>query len=311
VVSRSESILPSIPATTIEQAMPMKSSSDVNKAVNDNTGSSLRICMAQMCSRGTITGNVELAHKAFDAALSANVDMLCFPEVSNLMQDDLVLALPQVVSVEEDRFVQACKVFALQSGIWVQSGSQVIKAENSNRFVNRSLMINGSGEIVSAYDKIHLFDIDLPNGTRVRESDKFDAGTKAVSVDTPWGRMGHAICYDLRFPHLFNALANAGARVLFIPAAFTVPTGKAHWEILLRARAIETGSFVIAAAQCGLHEDGRRTWGHSMAIDPWGKILAQGSSGPENIIIDLDLSKSAKTRANIPALKHAREFTQD
>jgi predicted amidohydrolase len=171
-------------------------------------------------------------------------------------------------------------------------------------------VIDPAGAIVATYDKLHMFDVDLPTGETARESATYEPGDRAVVVETPLGVLGLTICYDMRFPALYRALAVKGATILTVPAAFTRPTGAAHWEILLRARAIETGSFVLAAAQGGLHEDGRGTWGHSIAIGPWGEILGQlDHDAPGVLVVDLDLDAAPKARAAIPALKNARAFT--
>jgi predicted amidohydrolase len=174
--------------------------------------------------------------------------------------------------------------------------------------VNRSFLIDPKGEIAARYDKIHMFDVDLAGGESYRESGSYRPGEIAVAVDIPWGRVGLTICYDLRFPALYRALAEAGASFITIPSAFTQQTGEAHWHVLTRARAIETGSFVFAAAQGGRHEDGRDTFGHSIAIDPWGRVLAEGGTEPGVILADVDPSQVAIVRARIPSLQHGRRF---
>ena len=188
--------------------------------------------------------------------------------------------------------------------IWLLIGSMAIKV--GDKMANRSFLFSDKGDVVATYDKIHLFDVDLPTGESHRESDHVQAGTKAVTADTPWGKIGMSICYDVRFAYLYRKLAHMGASIMTVPAAFTVPTGQAHWKTLLRARAIETGAFVLAPGQCGEHEGGRKTYGHSLIIDPWGDVLAEADDKPCIITAELDLSVVAKTRNAIPALKHDR-----
>ena len=207
----------------------------------------------------------------------------------------------------DDISVAGFSALAAELGIWLHVGSLALRV-SADRLVNRSLLYGPDGKIVARYDKIHLFDVDMPSGERIRESDTFAPGTEAVTADLPWGRLGLSICYDMRFPVLFNTLANAGASFLSVPAAFTVPTGKAHWHVLLRSRAIETGSFVFAAAQGGHHECGRHTFGHSMAINPWGEIVAELETDPGVLVFDVDEEMVKRDRARIPALKNARPF---
>ncbi|HYD99546.1 MAG TPA: carbon-nitrogen hydrolase family protein, partial [Alphaproteobacteria bacterium] len=176
------------------------------------------------------------------------------------------------------------------------------------RVANRLFVIDPQGEIRARYDKIHMFDVDLAGGESYRESATFRPGEQAVLAQTPWGGLGMTVCYDLRFPHLYRALAQAGARLLAVPAAFTVPTGRAHWHVLLRARAIETGCFVIAPAQTGTHDAGRQTYGHSLIVDPWGEVLADGGGEPGFVTADLDLGRIDEARGMVPALRHDRPF---
>jgi predicted amidohydrolase len=173
---------------------------------------------------------------------------------------------------------------------------------------NRSFVITPDGEIDARYDKIHMFDVDLGNGESYRESRNYSPGEQAVLAHLPWGLLGLTVCYDLRFPALFRALAEAGATLLAIPAAFTKPTGEAHWHVLMRARAIENGSFVLAAAQGGKHENGRETYGHSLIVDPWGRILAEGGTEPGIVMADIDLAEVSKARGKVPSLQHGRRF---
>jgi deaminated glutathione amidase len=231
------------------------------------------------------------------------------PEGSNLLQRDRQKMMAAIRPLEDDAFVQGARALAAELKTWILIGSALV-ARPDGKAANRSVLIDADGEIRRTYDKVHMFDVDLPNGDRYRESSLYEPGTEAATVDTPWARLGLTICYDVRFPYLHRALAKAGAEVLTVPAAFTVPTGEAHWEVLLRARAIETGAFVLAAAQGGLHADGRETWGRSTIVDPWGRVLAKAEDDqPQVVSADLDLAEVAKARQSIPALQNERTFT--
>jgi predicted amidohydrolase len=201
----------------------------------------------------------------------------------------------------------AVRAAAAKAGIWVHLGSLALLAEAGEKLVNRGFVIDAAGEIRARYDKIHLFDVDLPTGESWRESAAYERGGRAVVIDTPIGALGLSICYDLRFPALYTALTNAGATVLAIPAAFTVPTGAAHWHVLMRARAIEAGAFVVAAAQVGRHADGRATYGHSLVVDPWGEVLLDlGGDEPGLGFADLDPARLEEVRQRLPAIWHRR-----
>ncbi|MEY4500740.1 MAG: hypothetical protein RIS52_630, partial [Pseudomonadota bacterium] len=211
---------------------------------------------------------------------------------------------------EEDETLRALCNAARKHELWLHIGSLAVRiGDGDDRLANRSFVIDDSGAIRARYDKMHLFDVDLPNGETWRESAAYRPGLSAIVVDTPVGPLGLSICYDIRFPALFSALSDAGAKLLAVPAAFTVPTGKAHWHILLRARAIENAAFVIAAAQCGRHEDGRETYGHSVVIDPWGTLLLD-REGVGLGYADIDLERVADVRARIPVLAHRRIIPQ-
>ena len=229
------------------------------------------------------------------------------PENSALMElePERVLALvqPEAESVPLSRL----RSLAVELGIWLHIGSLGIKI-GEGRVANRSYVIDPEGEIAARYDKLHMFDVDLAGGESYRESQYYEPGSKAVIAELPFGRLGMTICYDLRFPALYRALATEGANLIAIPAAFTKQTGQAHWHVLVRARAIETGAFVLAATQGGLHENGRETFGHSMIVSPWGEILAEAGEDPEVIFADIDLGASDEARVRIPALKHGRDF---
>lgn len=245
--------------------------------------------------------------EAIERAAGEGADMLFTPEMTNLLDRDRERAACAIVAEDEDVTLAAAREAAARHGLWLQIGSLALRGEGGRgRFVNRGFVIDAAGQIRARYDKIHLFDVDLPSGELYRESATYAPGAAAVAVDTPWGRLGLAICYDLRFPDLFRALSDAGAVILTVPAAFTVPTGRAHWHVLLRARAIEAGAFVLAAAQCGRHADGRETYGHSLAIDPWGEVLLDMGERTGLALVTLDPARIAEVRARLPALAHRR-----
>ena len=224
--------------------------------------------------------------------------------ILTIKRDDLFAA---IVAEDEDPGLAAFRELARRLGIFLHVGSLAIKV-SADKAANRSFLIDRKGEIVARYDKIHMFDVDLANGESYRESRSYRAGELAVVADLPWGRLGLTICYDLRFPALDRALAEAGASLLSVPAAFTRQTGEAHWHVLLRARAVETGCFVLAAAQGGKHENGRETFGHSLIIDPWGRVLAEGGTQPGVVLAKIDPVEITTARSRIPSLQHGRRF---
>jgi predicted amidohydrolase len=241
-------------------------------------------------------------------AAAAGADLIVTPEGTNLLQRDKEKLAPLLRPLEDDPVVSALQAAAHDLGVTLVVGSALVRREDG-KAANRQAVIGPDGAVLATYDKLHMFDVDLPSGETARESETYEPGSRAMVVDAAGARLGLSICYDIRFPALYRALALAGAQVLTVPAAFTRPTGEAHWEILLRARAIETGSFVLAAAQGGRHEDGRGTWGHSLAIGPWGEVLGRlDHDEPGVLVADLDLAAVAKARQAIPALKNARGF---
>jgi predicted amidohydrolase len=248
---------------------------------------------------------VTIADAIGDAG-AGGANMLFTPEMSGVLDRDRTRANKTIVTEEEDAVLAAARNAAAKAGLWVHIGSLALRGGADGRFVNRGFVIDDSGAIRARYDKIHLFDIDLPTGESWRESASYVPGGRAVAVDTPWGRLGLAICYDLRFPDLFRALSDAGATMLALPAAFTVPTGEAHWHTLLRARAIEAACWVIAAAQSGQHEDGRATYGHSLVIDPWGTVALDMQDGVGIGYAQIDMAQVADVRRRIPVLAHRR-----
>jgi len=232
--------------------------------------------------------------------------MLFTPEMSNLLDRDRSRAAHAVVSEENDGTLWAICEAAARTGMWVHLGSLALRGEGG-KLANRGFVIDDHGEIRARYDKIHLFDVDLPTGESWRESAMYEAGKNAVVVpNTPVGKLGLTICYDLRFPELFQRLSEAGAEVIAVPAAFTVPTGKAHWQVLMRARAIEAELFIVAAAQAGHHEDGRETYGHSLVADPWGEVVLEMGGEPGLAFAEIDLGRIAEVRARIPVHQHRR-----
>jgi deaminated glutathione amidase len=268
---------------------------------------SFRAALVQMRSGRDMARNLADATALVRQAAAQGATYVQTPEVTNIFEPDKD-RLKTVVQLEaDDMAVRGFSDLARELGIWLHAGSLALRNDDG-KLSNRSVLFAPDGTIAARYNKVHLFDIDLPNGDSYRESATFTPGTEAVVVDAEFATMGLAICYDVRFPPLFNALATAGASVITVPAAFTVPTGEAHWHVLLRARAIETGSFVLAAAQGGEHEGGRATYGHSIAISPWGEVLAEAGTDPGVLIVDIDPTQSADARARIPALQHGRRF---
>ncbi|NVN85574.1 MAG: carbon-nitrogen hydrolase family protein [Rhodopseudomonas sp.] len=251
--------------------------------------------------------NLEQASRLIRDAAAAGADYVLTPEVSNMMQENRKGLFEQLADEADDLSLKAYRALARELKIHLHIGSLALRA-TPDRAVNRSFLIDPEGQILASYDKIHMFDIDLDNGESYRESANYQPGETAVISDLPWGRIGLTICYDMRFPALYRALAEAGASFLTAPAAFTKTTGEAHWHILLRARAIETGCFVFAAAQGGMHENKRETFGHSLIIDPWGVVLAEAGIEPGFILAKIDPAQVAKVRGKIPSLQHGRRF---
>ena len=241
-------------------------------------------------------------------AAAQGATFIATPEGSNILQKDKAVLLPQLKLLAEDPVVLCMQALAKELGVWLLIGSALVLREDG-KAANRAALISPAGEITATYDKLHMFDVDLPTGETARESETYEPGDRAVTASAGDIPLGLTICYDMRFPAVYRALALAGAKVMMVPAAFTRPTGEAHWEILLRARAIETGSFVLAPAQGGFHEDRRGTWGHTIAIAPWGEIVGElAHDEPGVLVVDLDLAAVAKARTAIPALANARSF---
>ena len=265
-----------------------------------------RIAVFQSTTGIDPAANLGALEQAIGKAAEGGAEMLFTPEMSGLLDKDSARAAKNLREEAEDEVLAACRKAARKHRIWLHLGSLAVLVDNG-KVANRGFVIDREGEIRARYDKLHLFDVDLPTGESWRESNVYSAGSGVVLVSgTPLGKLGLTICYDLRFPGLFARLAEADADVIAVPAAFTVPTGKAHWHVLLRARAIEAGLFVVAAAQVGRHEDGRQTFGHSLVVDPWGEILLdmveEGGVG----FAEIDLKRISDVRSRIPALNHRR-----
>jgi len=266
-----------------------------------------KAAMIQMRSGLTPGANSDDAVRMIGEAKSAGADYVLTPEMTNILAAKREQLFSVVVEEEADASLATLREVARKLGIYVHIGSLAIKI-SPDRAANRSFLIDPKGDILARYDKIHMFDVDLAGGESYRESRNYRPGELAVLADLPWGRLGLTVCYDLRFPALYRALAEAGATMLAIPSAFTKQTGEAHWHVLMQARAIENGSFVFAAAQGGKHENGRDTYGHSLIVDPWGSIIAEGGTEPGVIMAEINPAEVASARARIPSLQHGRRF---
>lgn len=264
-----------------------------------------RIALVQTNTGIDPASNAAALVAAIGGAAAGGAAMVFTPEMSNLLDRDRARAAAAIRAEDDDRVLAAVRDAAARHGTWIHLGSLALRREDG-RLANRCFVIDGTGAIRARYDKLHLFDVNLPNGESWRESAAYAAGERATVVDTPAGRLGLSICYDLRFPDLYRALSDAGATVLSVPAAFTRPTGAAHWHLLLRARAVEAAAFVVAAAQAGEHEDGRATYGHSLVVDPWGEVIADAGDAPGLAFAMLDPARVADVRARIPVLAHRR-----
>ena len=270
----------------------------------------VRIALFQSCTGIDPAANTQDLVAAVREASDGGAAMLFTPEMSGLLDRDAERAAANLRREDDDDVLAACREAAGRHGMWLHLGSLAVRTDEQ-RLANRTFVIDPTGAIRARYDKIHLFDVDLPTGESWRESSVYRPGEGAVVVDgTPVGRLGLAICYDLRFPALFSRLAEAGAETIAVPAAFTVPTGRAHWEVLIRARAIEAGAFVVAAAQSGRHADGRETYGHSLVIGPWGELLLDMGDGTGVGFADIELSRVEDVRGRIPALTHRRPIAE-
>ena len=251
--------------------------------------------------------NLRAAAEAIRRARNAGADFVLTPETTDMMDMKRRDAFAKAKGEAEHPGLAQLRDLAGELGCWLLIGSLVIRLSDE-RLANRSFLIDPAGRVAARYDKIHMFDVEVPDGQSYRESKAYQPGGTAVLADLPWGRLGLTVCYDLRFPQLYRALVQAGAEVLTVPSAFTRLTGRAHWHVLLRARAIETGSFVLAPAQCGETSQGRQTYGHSLIVAPWGEVLAEAGEDPGVILAEIDPARVAEARRMIPALGHDRAF---
>jgi predicted amidohydrolase len=267
----------------------------------------LTVGLVQMRTGVNPLANCDAAVALVREAAASGAAYVQTPEMTNIMEIRRDRLFAGLAEEADDRTLAVMRELARSLGIHLHLGSLAVRV-SPEKAANRAFVIDPRGEIVARYDKIHMFDVDLAGGESYRESRTYRPGESAVVADLPWGRLGVTICYDLRFPALYRALAEAGATILTVPSAFTRQTGEAHWQVLLRARAIENGSFVLAAAQGGRHENGRETYGHSLIVDPWGRVLAEGGTEPGVVIGKLDLAEVAAARAKIPSLQHGRRF---
>jgi deaminated glutathione amidase len=266
-----------------------------------------RVGLVQMCTGRDVEKNLADAGSLIREAARQGAQYVQTPEITALMEMERARLFAAIRSEEGNAAIACFRALARELGIWLHVGSMGILVGNG-KVANRSFLISPGGEIEARFDKIHMFDVELPGGESYRESKTYQAGDAAVLAELPWGTLGLTVCYDLRFPHLYRALAQAGADFLAIPSAFTRKTGEAHWQILLRARAIENGCFVFAAAQGGKHESGRETYGHSMIVSPWGDIVAEADIHPTVIVADIKSSDVQEARSRIPSLQHDRPF---
>jgi predicted amidohydrolase len=266
-----------------------------------------KVGLVQMRSGLDPQANLTSLIAAIDEAKRNGGDYVQTPEMTNILalkREDL---FANIVAEEHDPTLATLRELARKLSIYIHIGSLAIKV-TPEKAANRAFVIDRNGDIAARYDKIHMFDVDLAGGESYRESNNYRPGDLAVIADLPWGRLGVTICYDLRFPALYRALAEAGASFLAIPAAFTKQTGEAHWHVLMRARAIENGCYVIAAAQGGQHENGRSTFGHSIVVDPWGTIVVEGGIEPGVIMAEIDPAAVVTARSKVPSLNHGRRF---
>jgi len=266
------------------------------------------VACIQVSAGREVEPNIALVGTLIRRARDAGAEFILTPENVLMLEPKREPKFAKAEDEATPRGIAAFQALALETGTWLLAGSLAVRVPGEDRLANRSYLFDPAGAIVARYDKIHMFDVNLPKGESYRESSQFRPGEQAVLADTPWGKLGMTVCYDLRFPALYRALAQAGARLISIPSAFTVPTGQAHWHTLLRARAIETGCFVLAPAQTGTHAEGRKTYGHSLIVDPWGAVLADGGEDVGFVTAELDLARIDEARAMVPSLDHDRPW---
>src|SRR6202166_952220 len=269
--------------------------------------STFKVALIQMRSGLDPEANLAAVMAGVDQAKRGGADYVQTPEMTNVLENKRERLFTKIFSEEHDPTLATLREVARKLSIYIHLGSLAVKA-SPEKAANRSFLIDRNGDVAARYDKIHMFDVDLAGGESYRESNTYRDGDLAVVADLPWGGLGLTVCYDLRFPALYRALAEAGASLLAIPSAFTRQTGEAHWHVLMRARAIENGCFVFAAAQGGRHENGRETYGHSLIVDPWGRILGEGGVEPGIVLAQVDPAAVAAARGRIPSLQHGRRF---
>jgi deaminated glutathione amidase len=275
--------------------------------MSTGAASTFTAALVQMCSGLDPKANLDAAIRLIGQAKAAGADYVLTPEMTNIMEVKRERLFAALMPEDSDPCLAAFRELARRLGIFLHVGSLAIKLL-PEKAANRSFLLDRNGEIAARYDKIHMFDVDLESGESYRESRSYRPGELAVAVDLPWGRLGLTICYDIRFPALYRALGESGSSFFAIPSAFTRQTGEAHWHVLNRARAIENGAFVLAAAQGGRHENGRETYGHSLVVDPWGHILAEVGTEPGVVLARIDPAAVSAARARIPSLQHGRRF---
>ena len=272
----------------------------------------LKVALIQTRTPATPQAALDHVTPLIRQAAAGGAQLILTPEATNFLIKDRAARDAVLADADADLVVQGLRDLARELKVWLLIGSAIVKSghKGDDRAANRAILIDDTGTVVTTYDKLHVFDVDLPTGERWRESASIRPGDTAVVAETPWGRLGLTICYDVRFPQLHRALAKAGASMIAVPAAFTVPTGEAHWETLLRARAIESGAYILAPAQAGAHEDGRRTWGRSTVVAPWGELVARlDDDEPGVLFATLDFDAVTRAREAVPQLTHDRDFT--
>lgn len=280
----------------------------IGSDIEQTAPASFRVGLVQMCTGRDVARNLADLSTLVREAAAKGAELIQTPEVSVLMEMDRSRLFNETRPQDGNPAIAHCQALARELGVWLHLGSMGVLVQ-PDKIANRSFLFSPAGRIAARYDKIHMFDVELPGGETYRESRNFQPGNEAVLAKLPWGNLGLTICYDMRFPQLYRALAKAGASFIAVPSAFTVPTGKAHWHTLLRARAIESQCFIFAAAQAGEHENGRKTYGHSVVVAPWGEILAEADGvQPSVILADIQLGAVDDARRRVPSLQHDRPF---
>jgi len=264
----------------------------------------LKVSLLQLQSKGSPKENTIIVKKYLNKTKNFKPDLICLPECVNILTNDRSYLFDNVTSQNKCQILEECLSFSKKNKVFISIGSLLLKDDKSKKLYNRSIFINSFGKIIDHYDKIHLFDVNLTKKDTYKESKSFNKGSKLVNVNTPWGKIGLTICYDLRFPNLYKNLVRKGVKIILVPAAFTTKTGKDHWEVLLRSRAIENSVYIFAPAQCGVHHHKRETYGHSMIINPWGKIIKKANFLPTILNTHIDLSLVDRVRSKITAYKY-------